>query len=235
MKPSAHGKIERRILINFAADPNVVEPLIPEGYELHIVNSKAVVGICLIRLAQMRPKFVPAFFGIHSENIAHRIALRYAHEDGTENAGVFVPIRHTNSWITSNIGSRFFTGVYDPATFKVREQNGIYDIEARSRDGEMRIAIEAHDAEEFTSNLFGSLEEVSSFFECGSVGFSPDRGGCEIEGVKMTAQGWNMQPLEVHKVESSFYDNEEVFPKGSVAFDCALIMKDLPVLWSPVR
>ena len=40
-----------------------------------------------------------------------------------------------------------------------------------------------------------------------------------------------MRPLEVKKVESSFFDNRELFPAGSVDFDCALLMQGIDHEW----
>lgn len=234
MKPSARGKIDRRILINFSADPEFVRPLVPDQYGLQLANSRAVVGICLIRLKGMRPKFAPPVITLNSENIAHRIAVELSSSYGERSPGVYVPIRHTNSRITSTIGSRFFSGIYHLADFEIIEGGGNYHVKAQSKDKTMDISIDATITENFTSSLFSSLQEASRFFQCGSVGFSPDRNGCEIEGVKLSTEGWNMNPLKVNSVYSSFYADEDVFPKGSIEFDSALIMRDLPVAWDPV-
>lgn len=229
--PSSVGKIDRRILVNYSADPEVVKPLVPEGLDLHLVNGRAVVGICLIRLKNIRPKFTPAFLGLTTENIAHRIAVKYEN-NGETRTGVYVPIRHTNSFLTSTIGTRVFSGVYKPAKFVIEERDGQYNIDAESKDKEVSISISAQETREFKSELFNSFEEASSFFECSPVGFSPDNKGCELEGIRLTAKGWNMEPLEVTQIKSSFYDDKSLFPEGSIEFDCALIMKDLPVLWT---
>lgn len=37
--------------------------------------------------------------------------------------------------------------------------------------------------------------------------------------------------LEVERVHSSFFENEQIFPKGSVIFDNALLMKDIEHEW----
>ena len=50
-----------------------------------------VAGICLIRLAHIRPAFAPGRWGVGSENAAHRIAVRLP--DGDE----AVYIRHAET------------------------------------------------------------------------------------------------------------------------------------------
>jgi hypothetical protein len=109
-QPRLSSVIERRLLVNYRADP------------------RAVAGICLIRLGQVRPHGAPGRFGLRSENAAHRIAV-------------------------------------------------------------------------------GELDTDS----------------------------WRVQPVEVHVVRSTFFDDEDRFPPGSVTLGCALLMRDVPVTWNPLR
>ena len=52
-----------------------------------LVKGKGIAGICLIRLKQIRPRFVPSFLGISSGNAAHRIAVEWD-EHGETKPGV---------------------------------------------------------------------------------------------------------------------------------------------------
>ena len=47
------------------------------GYIERRIREKAIVGICLIRLKDIKPKGLPAFVGINSENGAHRIVVEW--------------------------------------------------------------------------------------------------------------------------------------------------------------
>jgi hypothetical protein len=75
--PTIHGNIERRILINYTADPEVVQELLPFPFRPKIYKDKAIVGICLIRLKKVKPKGFPDLMGVSSENGAHRIAVEW--------------------------------------------------------------------------------------------------------------------------------------------------------------
>ena len=50
------GVIRRRILLNFRADPSVVAPLLPAPLEVLTYDGFAIVGVCLIGMARLRPK-----------------------------------------------------------------------------------------------------------------------------------------------------------------------------------
>jgi len=73
--PTIHGLIDRRILINFTAEVNDVQRIIPAPFRPKLYQGKAIVGICLIRLKNIKPKGLPDCLGISSENGAHRIAV----------------------------------------------------------------------------------------------------------------------------------------------------------------
>ena len=90
--PVVQGVIARRLLVNFRVRPDVLAALLPAPFQPKLVNGFGLAGICLIRLEQVRPRGLPAFVGLSSENAAHRIAVEWA-ADGKLSEGVFIP-RH---------------------------------------------------------------------------------------------------------------------------------------------
>ncbi len=132
--PTIIGTIDRRILINYQADKEVIEKFLPKPFRPKLVKGKAIVGICLIRLKNIRPKGIPFNIGMSSENGAHRIAVEWTENEEIKE-GVFVPRRDTSSRLNSLAGGRVFPGVHHLADFKVDEDEGLYNIEFRSEDG----------------------------------------------------------------------------------------------------
>jgi hypothetical protein len=226
--PALHGLIDRRILINFTADPKDVEKLLPTPFRPKVYKDKAIVGICLIRLKNIKPKGLPDFIGISSENGAHRIAAEWD-EDGQIKEGVFIPRRDTSLKLNTIAGGRLFPGKHYFAKFNVIEASQNYHIDFTSSD-ETHISIDATEVDKFdTNSIFETLENVSDFFEKGAVGYSPN--GKKLDGLKLETYNWKVKPLEVSKVESSFFENESLFPKGSVKFDNALLMRNIEHEW----
>src|ERR1700739_2924261 len=107
--PVIQGIIDRRILVNFTVDPDVISKIIPKPFSPKIYNGKAIAGICLIRLKNVRPKGLPPFIGIGSENGAHRIAVEWE-EDGKMKEGVYIPRRDSSSLFNNLVGGRIFPG-----------------------------------------------------------------------------------------------------------------------------
>ncbi|MBD1426095.1 hypothetical protein [Sphingobacterium arenae] len=73
------------------------------------------------------------------------------------------------------------------------------------------------------------MDKASAFFEDGDLGYSPNKR--KFDGLRLKAYTWKVKPLDVSAVESSFFENEEIFPKGSVTFDNALLMTNIEHEW----
>jgi hypothetical protein len=221
------GVIERRILVNYRVDPALLRPVLPAPFRPRLVNGWGMAGICLIRLGQMRPAGVPGSCGLRSENAAHRIAVEW---DGGE--GVFVLRRDTTSWLNVAAGGRLFPGLHRHARFDVHEGGGRYHVSLRSDDGQTSVDVEARVAPALArGSVFGSLDEASPFFARGSLGYSPGLRKGETDALELRCARWEVDPLQIERARSSFFDDVSRFPAGSAQLDCALLMRDVPHEW----
>ncbi|MEW6306671.1 MAG: DUF2071 domain-containing protein [Verrucomicrobiota bacterium] len=229
--PIIRGVIARRLLINFRVDPEVVARLLPLPFRPRLVRGRALAGVCLIRLEQLRPRGVAGVFGIASENAAHRIAVEWDGETGPCQ-GVFIPRRDTNSLLNQLAGGRLFPGVHHLADFRIFECPTRIKLDLRSRDGITRLRVAARIAGELSEHsVFASLEEASAFFQDGALGWSPSVRENEFDGLELRTFEWHMQPLAVERIESSYFADARRFPNGSVEFDSALLMRGLEHEW----
>jgi hypothetical protein len=229
--PVIHGLIDRRILVNFRVDAAVLARLLPSPFRPKLINGVGMAGVCLIRLKDIRPRCWPSFLGISSENAAHRIAVEW-NQEGITREGVFIPRRDTSSRLNTLAGGRLFPGVHHHAAFQVREHDDRYRIELNSDDEHTHLLIEGHVAKELpTTSVFGSIKEASDFFERGSLGYSVTARPSQFDGLELRSFNWQMQPLTVERVATSFFENRAWFPPGSVKFDCALLMRGIRHEW----
>ncbi|WP_291052885.1 MULTISPECIES: DUF2071 domain-containing protein [unclassified Empedobacter] len=230
--PTIYGIIERRMLINFCVESHYIETILPQPFRPKLYKGKAIAGICLIRLKDIKPKGLPDFVGVNSENAAHRIAVEWE-ENGVTKEGVYIPMRDTSLKLNTLVGGRVFPGKHYFAKFNVIEENDNYHLDFTSSD-DTRIEIDAKKSVEFNLNsIFETLNEVSKFFENGSVGYSPN--GNNFEGLKLETYNWGVEPLEVLHVKSSFFENETIFLKGSVQFDNAILMTNIEHEWKSLE
>lgn len=229
--PKIKGIIERRMLVNFAVDPEVAAKVIPSPFKPKLVAEKAIAGICLIRLKDVRIKGLPVIFGMGSENGAHRLAVEWM-EDGILKEGVYIPRRDTSSLFNTITGGKVFPGKHYRAKFDVQESNGNYQVAFNSSDG-TTISVDAEVTDKLKkTSVFKDLDDASAFFKGGSLGYSPN--GNKLEGLLLNTFRWEITPLKVNQVKSSFFENESIFPKGSVRFDNALLMTNIEHEWSSV-
>ncbi len=230
--PVIKGTIKRRLLVNFRADPAAVQRILPQRFRPKLHKGYSVVGICLIRLEQIRPAGLPGTLGLSSENAAHRVAVEWTDDSGVQREGVFIPRRDTGSWLNRVAGGRVFPGEHHPARFSVTDSAGRVNFSMESLDRTVSVRVVGHDADSLpTSSCFSSLDEASVFFEGGSLGYSVTRDGERLDGLLLRTVDWRIGALAVSDVYSSFFADRARFPDGSIEFDHALIMRDVLHEW----
>lgn len=230
--PIVQGIIRRRILVNFRVEPEVIERQLPSRFRPKLQEGFAVAGICLIRLEHIRPKMMPEFVGINSENAAHRIAVLWDDAGGETHEGVFIPRRDTDSEMSRLVGGRFFPGEHHKATFAIQESENRMSFSMKSDDGTAAVELTGIVSGALPVNsVFSSLAASSAFFETGSLGYSATSDSSRLDGLRLKTKEWRVEPLEVSKVYSSYFADERIFPPGSVEFDHALLMKNVDHEW----
>ena len=231
--PRLAAVVERRLLINYRADPVVVAALLPDRLRPQLVSDVAVVGVCFMRLGRLRPLGWPSAFSVSSESAAHRIAVEWDDADGTR-SGVYIPRRDSSSPLSVVAGGRLFPGVHHRADFDVAETDDSFRVAFSARDGSASAAVAATMSPTLGGRLFSGAEDASAFFQAGAVGFSPLRAGCGLKGVELRTDRWAIEPVKVEHAESTFFTDPKRFPPGSVELDCGLVMRQVPVTWAPV-
>lgn len=229
--PTIRGIIDRRILINFRVDPEIVQPMLPEPLRPRLHDGHAIAGVCLIRLTKLRPAWLPQWLGMSSEGAAHRISVCWE-EAGTHKTGVFVPRRDSSSRITSLLGGRLFPGVHQHALFEFVESENQIEVSVRDREGQSMIQLSAQLCSEFpVGSIFGSLDAASRFLEDDKVGISPRRRGRALDALELRIPQWIIRAVNVSALSSSFFDDRTQFPSGSATLDCTVHMSNIEHEW----
>lgn len=229
--PEMVATIERRILVNFRVDPDVARAVIHAPFEPNVSLGPAIAGICLIRLGDLRPLGFPSRVGLTTENAAHRFAVEFDTAAGRGH-GVYIPRRDTASRVTGLVGGRLFPGEHQHARFDVSEPAGAYEVTLESDDHSTRVAVAATETDHLpTGSAFANLPTASEFFRRDSVGYSHTRRPGRYDAMELEVDRWELVPLAVAHVESSWFGDERTFPSGSVEFDSALSMRPTAARW----
>jgi hypothetical protein len=232
--PAIRGVIKRRILVNYRVEPAGLRGVVPAPVKIRLVGGYAMAGVCLIRLERVRPSAVPGpDVGLASDNVAYRVAVEWDDpETHEQRQGVYIPRRDTSSSLQRAFGGRFFPGEYHYSRFTASDQDGRVAITVSSDDGGGDVDVDASEGDAFPEDsVFGSLAEASRFFEEGSVGFSAKHDDDRLDGLLLLTESWAVRPLAIRSARSSFFERIETMAPGSVSFDNALIMRNVPHEW----
>ena len=223
--------IERRLLVSYRIAPERAAALVPPPFRPHVVNGHAIGGVCFIRMSGLRPARLPLAAGLTTENVAHRFAVEWDDEHGSQ-TGVYIPRRDTDSRITAALGARIFPGAHHLARFDVTESAGMIRIAVRSGDRVVSLSVTAEPAPALSSPLFASLGEATAFFRQATLGFSPSTADGGLDGVRLHSTSWAARPMTISAMNSSLFDNAAAFPAGTCALDSAILMTNITARWS---
>jgi uncharacterized protein YqjF (DUF2071 family) len=231
--PKLNGTIDRRMLINYRVDPELVKGLLPPQLDPIVINGYASGGICLLRLKNIGMKCSPSVFRVTSENAAHRFLVKYKNADNENCCGVYIPRRDTDSTLNILVAGKIFSWPHYAARFDVEEGNGSYKVQMQSKDLNTRLQVEASLTDKFPGDsMFDSIDHASSAFQSCSVGISPSNTSSQFKVIQLKTETWPVRPLHVQKLHSSFFDDTSLFPQGSIHFDHALLMEGIAHEWS---
>ena len=232
------GTIRLRALINFRVDAQLVQRLLPAPLRVRAVEGCATFGICLIRLERMRPSLLGqrSDAGLASDNVAYRISVEWTDElSGRTSRGVFIPRRDTSSSLQQVLGRRFFAGDYHVSRVRITDEGPSLTASVRSGDGTADIELRAVETDQFPStSAFGSLTAASQFFEEGALGYSTNRRSEVLDVLELLPDRWEVTPLKVEHVQTSFVERGLGLDPRSVVLDNALLMRDVPHSWRRV-
>ncbi|MBJ7291608.1 DUF2071 domain-containing protein [Williamsia sp.] len=223
--------IERRMLINYRVDPVVASGWVPDGFRVQIVDGSALAGICMTRVARMVPRGVPGPLGWRGENAAARVAVEWVENDVTHR-GTFILRRFSASAAVVAVGGRLFPGVHDKATITSTEAPHRITVELRTSDAPT-VTVDADVA--FTTRLRGSVfptvSDAAEFFSAAATEWSPARTADRLDGLRLDAAEWSLDPTTPIRVRSSLFDD---LADGVAELDSVLVMRDVAAEWVPV-
>jgi hypothetical protein len=231
--PAIRAVMERRLLVSYRIEPDVIQAVLPAPFRPALACGYAVGTICLIRLAGIRPAgLLPSPFGLRAESAAHRIAVLLDTAAGPA-PSVYIPCRYTSSRLAALTGGLLFPRLR-MARFHGDEREGRYRITAESRDGTMRIAVDARIVTSLPAgSVFADLDEASRFFRLAPAGYSATPVPGVFDGVTLETSYREVHPLRVDAATSSLFDDPRLFPPGTATVDSAFAATGLAT-WRPL-
>ncbi|GAA2031469.1 hypothetical protein GCM10009839_34220 [Catenulispora yoronensis] len=130
---------------------------------------------------------------------------------------------------------------------------------AQSHDGAMSVAFNGTQTAAMPAgSVFTGADSASAFFHCASIAHSPSSSSLGGDGsqpgahadadhtahasadhtahttLRMVTPPWRGIPVQAAYVQSSFFEDRSRFPPGTVEFDSAIAMHEVPARWEPM-
>lgn len=229
--PSLRGRIDRRICVFHRLDPAVARGLLPAPLRPRLFRGWAVGGICVLRLARLRPKLLPIPIGLGSELAWHRLAVEWE-ENGRTLVGQYLLRSETDARLAPLPGSKLVPPPIDRTRIEVRSEEAGLVARVVSAGGLADVDLVARPTQSWTnSQLFKSATAAHAALASGHVIWtSPEDGG--LEGVELHSTGGKLEALELLRLESAWFDDSTRFQAGTVALDCAVLVRDADHEWA---
>lgn len=225
--------MERRILVNFRIDPQILAPQLPAPFKPKVVNGYALGSVCLVKLKNMCPHYLPITWGPSSENSAHRFLVEWETQHQHQEA-VYITRRDTNSFLNQVIGGTLFPGEYIQSYFKTQDTKGEHQIEMKSRDHQTKIFVKGQTCDSHPNNsVYPSLEAAETEIRKETLGYSKTKIAHHFDGVRLHCRNFNLQSFKVQELHCSFFNDTDRFPEGSIDLDSAFLMKEIDHTWEP--
>lgn len=222
-----HGTIRSRLLVNALVDPDEAAERLPAGLRPHVVGGRTIIGCCLLDIAAIRPARLPARFGSSLRAAAHRISVEWENQLGTTTAGVYVPVRLTDSTAAIAIGGRAFPGVHRRAAIDLTQDDSEinWSVQAGADAGaySVRVGASPRDA------ALVPCEPIGGTCLTAEVGLSPRRDRA-LEAARMATNHRHAFPVEIHHLDSEFLAS---FTSATAA--PSYLMRDVDVTWTRER
>lgn len=219
--------ITRRLLVNATVTADAVRPLLPPGCVPAAVagTDRTLVGVCVLRVDDLRPEGVPNALGRSFEGLAHRIAIR--RPDGSP--GVHIVRRETADRLALLVGGRLFPGAHHP----IELERGRGDLELHgSGHGGPTFLVRAVDEPPSgeARSVLGDDAAASAFFAVANIASSPSRRAGFPEVLRMEAPPFVVRAVGVREVvlDRLAWALGDV-PPSALSFDSAFVARDVPV------
>ncbi len=222
------GTIRTRLLVNALVDPDEAARRLPAGLRPHVAGEGTVVGCCLLDIADIRPAGVPAIVGTSLRAAAHRISVEWDDDAGATTAGVYVPLRLTDSRAAIALGGRLFPGVHRRASVRLTrdDERLTWLVEAGDQPGAYSVRVAASSTG--AAPMF-ACEPIGGTCLSADVGLSPGHHGT-LEAARMTPRHRQAQRVEVHDLDSAFLTSFSTAVPGP-----SYLMRDVDVTWTRAR
>jgi hypothetical protein len=218
---SITAQLTERFIFNFRLDPEALAEMLPASWiEPQVVNGWSVMSYCILALDRVTLAPLPGLLSRKTISCAHRCGVVDVSGDHTEPA-VYVFDRSTDLPLITRL-ARLIFGSSMPRIYASLGHGceGEVDIQVLHMNMRRLFAATVEPLDHsFESEVFGSLEECSTFIRRGVASYAPCPLADLLARVDLHKEDAGYEPL---RAIVEFDGLDAAWPDAKMEFDCAV-------------
>ncbi len=208
------GRVDRCWLFTFRTPEEAVRGLIPPGLELVSRGGFAFWNVVVSEVDAMRPKGVPAVFGMRYRHVAYRLYVRYK-PNGNPLEGLYFLRSDCDSRLISAAGNRMTDFGFHHGEIDLADDGDELTIDVRSPDACAHAVIDRSMAVALGPGTpFDSIYQAKAVLKYKPCAMAPT-GNCKMNIVTITRdeEAWCSKLVHVREQEWAFFRDKPVEPE----------------------
>jgi hypothetical protein len=221
-----------RIVAFFRVDPARIEIPLPAKTQLHRVADRAIGGFAMTRRAVMGSYLVPAPL-IRRERVVHFLYAERPESQGAQ-PGAIVLRCDTSSRLDAWIGRSWrWRRRRHHARFHIAASADQIDVRCDSDDRRMHMLLRARPmATPPAQSILRSKAQVFRLLRGDLHLLHPPGPASRGAAAGRLLSPSQLIPLQVERLEATFFRDPDRFAEGAVEFDSAYMIRDEEMVWS---
>ena len=194
--PDIRAQLVERFVFNFSVPPEILAQHLPPWLIPQVFGNAAVASFCVLDLAGVTFGPIPASLDLRNIHSAHRFGVLDAQ---SQEEGVFVDERNTNSRVGSFLSSLGFPGHHKYVDASIEKRDELWHVDVCDDQESPLFSATVERGSSFSSDLFPDLRAFTEFIAHGVRSYCPAvRGGYTV--VDLEKDDSVFEPLQVRSV-----------------------------------
>lgn len=212
---SAH--FDYSIVLTFAFPKEVLQPLIPEHFELDLYQEQyAFLAIAFVQTQHLRPTIFAESWGKNFALAGYRIFVKYTNPQGITRRGLYIIKSQTDKRNMVFFGNLFTHYNYEYLPFQIQKQG--QSIEITSTDNLCIRGLENHPNPRQGMHVFPNVKEARKFAGPMPYTFTYDAPNQRVISVKGQRKNWQPEPIFIEEYQIPYLTQFETKPLLANAF-----------------
>lgn len=227
--PTLEGTIERRLLISYRADPDIVRTHLPTGSR-HTPSRATPSSVSASSNSASTPPACPERSASGPSTARTATPSSTPTDNPPSTSPAETPTRRSSH---PPAGDSSPAATTEPRITATEDEHNLR-VTLDSRDDLIHVTVKAHPTDQLPGDsVFADPATASAFFEHADTGYSDTTRIDCLDALILETANWSATPLAVDEVDSSYFDNSDRFPEGSITLDHGLLMRDIHHTWHP--